>query len=75
MKRVRKTMYVMVYFNYLFVSFPWATNETLLQKFNSVHDDNMFYEKPQRREPAFIVHHYAGRVKYQVILATDTDVS
>ncbi|XP_048484766.1 unconventional myosin-IXAa isoform X2 [Plutella xylostella] len=47
-------------------NFPWATNETLLQKFNSVHEDNPFYEKPQRREPAFIVKHYAGRVKYQV---------
>ncbi|XP_053611265.1 unconventional myosin-IXa-like isoform X4 [Plodia interpunctella] len=47
-------------------NFPWATNETLLQKFNSVHEDNQFYEKPQRREPAFVVKHYAGRVKYQV---------
>ncbi|CAH0724960.1 unnamed protein product, partial [Brenthis ino] len=47
-------------------NFPWATNETLLQKFNSVHEDNQFYEKPQRREPAFVVKHYAGKVKYQV---------
>ncbi|XP_034833459.1 unconventional myosin-IXa-like isoform X2 [Maniola hyperantus] len=47
-------------------NFPWATNETLLQKFNSVHEENPFYEKPQRREPAFVVRHYAGRVKYQV---------
>ncbi|XP_013140302.1 PREDICTED: unconventional myosin-IXa-like [Papilio polytes] len=47
-------------------NFPWATNETLLQKFNSVHEENAFYEKPQRREPAFVVRHYAGRVKYQV---------
>ncbi|CAB3244549.1 unnamed protein product [Arctia plantaginis] len=47
-------------------NFPWATNETLLQKFNSVHENNQFYEKPQRREPAFVVRHYAGRVKYQV---------
>ncbi|XP_063382914.1 unconventional myosin-IXAa-like [Cydia fagiglandana] len=46
-------------------NFPWATNDTLLQKFNSVHEDNPFYEKPQRREPAFVVRHYAGRVKYQ----------
>jgi myosin heavy subunit len=52
--------------HYLCFSFPWATNETLLQKFNSVHEDNQFYEKPQRREPAFVVRHYAGRVKYQV---------
>lgn len=47
-------------------SFPGATNETLLQKFNSVHKDNSFYEIPQRRENAFIVRHYAGKVKYQV---------
>lgn len=49
-------------FNY---SFPGATNETLLQKFNSVHKDNSFYEAPQRREAAFVVRHYAGSVKYQ----------
>ncbi|XP_077291257.1 unconventional myosin-IXa-like isoform X3 [Arctopsyche grandis] len=47
-------------------NFPGATNETLLQKFNTVHKENIFYEKPQRREPAFIVKHYAGKVKYQV---------
>ncbi|XP_063242383.1 unconventional myosin-IXAa-like isoform X2 [Bacillus rossius redtenbacheri] len=46
-------------------NFPGATNETLLQKFNSVHKDNNFYEIPQRREAAFIVRHYAGKVKYQ----------
>ncbi|KOB73231.1 Myosin-IXa, partial [Operophtera brumata] len=46
--------------------FPWATNETILQKFNSAHENNHFYEKPQRREPAFVVVHYAGKVKYQV---------
>lgn len=49
----------------LFCSFPGATNETLLQKFNSVHKDNQFYEAPQRREAAFVVRHYAGAVKYQ----------
>ncbi|XP_021968609.1 unconventional myosin-IXa isoform X2 [Folsomia candida] len=47
-------------------SFPGATNETLLQKFNSIHKDNEFYEKPQRREAAFIIKHYAGKVKYQI---------
>ncbi|XP_033226545.1 unconventional myosin-IXb-like isoform X2 [Belonocnema kinseyi] len=46
-------------------NFPGATNETLLQKFNSVHKDNPFYEAPQRREAAFVVRHYAGSVKYQ----------
>ncbi|XP_062564162.1 unconventional myosin-IXb-like isoform X1 [Armigeres subalbatus] len=47
-------------------NFPGATNETLLQKFNSVHKDSTFYEKPQRKENAFIIKHYAGKVKYQV---------
>ena len=47
-------------------SFPGATSETLLQKFNSVHKNNLFYETPQKREAAFIVLHYAGKVKYQV---------
>ncbi|XP_070163242.1 unconventional myosin-IXa isoform X4 [Polyergus mexicanus] len=46
-------------------NFPGATNETLLQKFNTVHKDNQFYEAPQRREAAFVVRHYAGAVKYQ----------
>ncbi|VVC45493.1 Ubiquitin-related domain,Myosin head, motor domain,Rho GTPase-activating protein domain,P-loop [Cinara cedri] len=47
-------------------NFPGSSCETLLQKFNSVHKDNKFYEMPQRKENAFIVRHYAGRVKYQV---------
>ncbi|KAG8223098.1 hypothetical protein J437_LFUL002046, partial [Ladona fulva] len=47
-------------------NFPGATSETLLQKFNSVHKENSFYEVPQKREAAFIVRHYAGKVKYQV---------
>ena len=50
----------------LFASFPGATSETLLQKFNSVHKDCPFYEIPQKKENAFIVRHYAGKVKYQV---------
>ncbi|GJQ74626.1 Myo9 [Trypoxylus dichotomus] len=47
-------------------NFPGATSETLLQKFHSVHKENKFYQKPQKREGAFIVVHYAGKVKYQV---------
>lgn len=45
-------------------SFPGATNETLLQKFNSVNKENEYYEVPQKREAAFIIRHYAGKVKY-----------
>ena len=47
-------------------NFPGATNETFLQKINSVHKDNAFYEIPQKREAAFIIKHYAGKVKYQI---------
>lgn len=47
-------------------SFPGATVETLLQKFNTVHKENQFYKKPQKKEAAFIIEHYAGKVKYQV---------
>ena len=38
-----------------------------MQKFNSVHKDNSFYEAPQRREGTFVVRHYAGAVKYHVM--------
>ncbi|KAL5277342.1 MYO9B family protein [Megaselia abdita] len=47
-------------------NFPGGTNEALLQKFNSIHNNTKFYEKPQRKEGAFIIRHYAGKVKYQV---------
>lgn len=47
-------------------SFPGGSNENLLHKFNNIHKDNPFYEKPQRKENAFIIKHYAGKVKYQV---------
>ncbi|KAK4304536.1 hypothetical protein Pmani_023513 [Petrolisthes manimaculis] len=47
-------------------SFPAATNETFLQKINTVHKDNKYYEIPYKRESAFIIRHYAGKVKYQI---------
>ncbi|KAK8748447.1 hypothetical protein OTU49_016152 [Cherax quadricarinatus] len=47
-------------------SFPAATNETFLQKINTVHKDNKYYEIPHKKESAFIIKHYAGKVKYQV---------
>ncbi|XP_042236083.1 unconventional myosin-IXb-like isoform X2 [Homarus americanus] len=47
-------------------SFPAVTNETFLQKINTVHKDNKYYEIPHKRESAFIIKHYAGKVKYQV---------
>lgn len=51
-----------------FDSFPGGSNENLLHKFNNIHKDSPFYEKPQRKENAFIIKHYAGKVKYQVSL-------
>lgn len=60
-------LFLFIIITFLSYSFPGSSCETLLQKFNSVHKDNKFYEMPQRKENAFIVIHYAGRVKYQVI--------
>lgn len=47
-------------------NFSGATNAMLLQKFQNHHKKNPFYDMPQKRENAFLVHHYAGRVKYQI---------
>ncbi|EEC15052.1 myosin-IX, putative [Ixodes scapularis] len=47
-------------------NFSGATNAMLLQKFQNQHKNSPFYEVPQKRENAFLVHHYAGRVKYQI---------
>jgi hypothetical protein len=53
-------------FNSFAFSFPGGSNENLLHKFNNIHKENPFYEKPVRKENAFIIKHYAGKVKYQV---------
>ncbi|ESP05442.1 hypothetical protein LOTGIDRAFT_102587 [Lottia gigantea] len=47
-------------------NFPGATNDTLLSKFNHLHKDNLYYEVPVLREQAFVIVHYAGKVKYQI---------
>ncbi|XP_055339846.1 unconventional myosin-IXAa-like isoform X2 [Paramacrobiotus metropolitanus] len=47
-------------------SFPGATNETLLEKYRRHQVTNEHFGSPQKRENAFIVHHYAGTVKYDV---------
>uniref|UniRef100_A0AAY4DGZ1 Unconventional myosin-IXa-like n=1 Tax=Denticeps clupeoides TaxID=299321 RepID=A0AAY4DGZ1_9TELE len=46
--------------------FPQATNQTLLDKFKRQHEGNSYIEFPAVMEPAFIIHHYAGKVKYGV---------
>lgn len=47
-------------------NFPQATNQTLLDKFKRQHEENSYIEFPAVMEPAFIIKHYAGKVKYGV---------
>lgn len=59
-----------------FSSFPQATNQTLLDKFKRQHEGNSYIEFPAVMEPAFIIRHYAGKVKYGVkVSATFTRIS
>ncbi|XP_052828158.1 unconventional myosin-IXAa isoform X9 [Octopus bimaculoides] len=48
-------------------NFPGASNDTLLSKFNRHHKGKPYYEVPQLREGAFVVVHYAGKVKYSTV--------
>lgn len=43
-----------------------GTDESMLEKLNHFLKNNEYYEIPQKRELAFIVAHYAGKVKYQI---------
>ncbi|XP_006898382.1 PREDICTED: LOW QUALITY PROTEIN: unconventional myosin-IXb [Elephantulus edwardii] len=47
-------------------SFPHATSQTLLAKFKQQHEDNKYFVGTPVMEPAFIIQHFAGRVKYQI---------
>ncbi|XP_016371021.1 unconventional myosin-IXa-like [Sinocyclocheilus rhinocerous] len=47
-------------------NFPQASNQTLLDKFKRQHEGNGYIEFPAVMEPAFIIRHYAGKVKYSV---------
>jgi myosin-9 len=51
-------------------NFPGATNETLHAKFTHNHKGNPYYQVPQLKEGAFIIVHYAGKVKYLVKVST-----
>ncbi|KAM7415035.1 hypothetical protein PAMA_019725 [Pampus argenteus] len=44
-------------------NFPQASNQTLLDKFKRQHEGNSYIEFPAVMEPAFIIRHYAGKVK------------
>lgn len=47
-------------------SFPHATDETLLAKFKQQHQGNKYFVPTPVMEPAFVIQHFAGKVKYQV---------
>ncbi|XP_027557415.1 unconventional myosin-IXb isoform X3 [Neopelma chrysocephalum] len=47
-------------------NFPHATNQTLLAKFKQQHEENKFFVGTPVMEPAFIIRHFAGKVKYQI---------
>ncbi|XP_061457364.1 unconventional myosin-IXb isoform X3 [Rhineura floridana] len=47
-------------------NFPHATSQTLLAKFKQQHEDSKFFIGTPVLEPAFIIQHFAGKVKYQI---------
>jgi len=54
-------------------SFPHATNQTLLAKFKQQHEENKFFIGTPVMEPAFIIRHFAGKVKYQIKVGDRSD--
>lgn len=64
---LKMTIYLlMCFFKSLRLSFPHATDETLLAKFKQQHQGNKYFVPTPVMEPAFVIQHFAGRVKYQV---------
>ncbi|XP_049910238.1 unconventional myosin-IXb isoform X3 [Epinephelus moara] len=47
-------------------NFPHATDETLLAKFKQQHQGNKYFVPTPVMEPAFVIRHFAGKVKYKV---------
>ena len=49
-------------------NFPGASNETVFQKFVNHHGNgqSQLFEVPPCRQSAFVIKHYAGKVKYQI---------
>ncbi|KAB5579657.1 hypothetical protein PHYPO_G00197490 [Pangasianodon hypophthalmus] len=47
-------------------SLPHATDNRLLEKFKRQHQENPFFVPTPVLEPAFVIQHYAGNVKYQI---------
>lgn len=50
----------------LHLSFPHATDGTLLAKFKQQHQGNKYFVPTPVMEPAFVIQHFAGKVKYHV---------
>ncbi|KAM7409873.1 hypothetical protein PAMA_001391 [Pampus argenteus] len=47
-------------------NFPHATDETLLAKFKQQHQGNKYFVSTPVMEPAFVIQHFAGKVKYKI---------
>uniref|UniRef100_A0AAY4DEK6 Myosin IXB n=1 Tax=Denticeps clupeoides TaxID=299321 RepID=A0AAY4DEK6_9TELE len=47
-------------------NFPHATDKTLLAKFKQQHNNNKYFVDTPVMEPAFVIRHFAGTVKYQI---------
>uniref|UniRef100_A0A671SGI2 Unconventional myosin-IXb-like n=1 Tax=Sinocyclocheilus anshuiensis TaxID=1608454 RepID=A0A671SGI2_9TELE len=47
-------------------NFPHATDKTLLAKFKQQHQQNHYFVPTPVMEPAFVILHFAGKVKYQI---------
>uniref|UniRef100_A0AAY5K0L7 Myosin IXb n=1 Tax=Esox lucius TaxID=8010 RepID=A0AAY5K0L7_ESOLU len=45
---------------------PQATDDTLLGKFKKQHQNNPYFISTPVMKPAFIIHHFAGMVQYQI---------
>lgn len=46
-----------------------GTDQSMLEKLNKFLKSNEYYEIPHKLEDAFIVAHYAGKVKYQITVS------
>lgn len=66
MRSKRLPLFLQLRVPYPLPSFPHATSQTLLAKFKQQHEDNRYFLGTPVMEPAFIIQHFAGKVKYQI---------
>lgn len=59
-------------FSVCLCSFPHATDITLLAKFKQQHERNHYFVTTPVMEPAFVIRHFAGKVKYQIKVPSTT---